>query len=83
MKRAIITGGTGAIGTALIRKLISCNVEILVLVRKDSKRNINIPKHPLIETKICDLNQLKELQNDTKNKYVCRFKGGNREKDND
>ena len=30
MKRAIITGATGAVGTALINELISHNVEVLV-----------------------------------------------------
>ena len=34
MKKAIVTGATGAVGTALVNKLISKGVETLVLVRK-------------------------------------------------
>lgn len=37
MKRAVITGATGAVGTALLQELIENNVEILVLCREGSK----------------------------------------------
>ena len=47
MKRVIITGATGAIGTALVRKLIDKKIEVLVFLRVDSQRNQNIPCHPL------------------------------------
>lgn len=65
MTRVIITGATGTIGTALIRELISSGVEILVLTRKESKRNARIMKHPLISVKYCALEELCEIQNDT------------------
>lgn len=39
MKRAIVTGATGAIGMALIQLLIDKNIEVLVITRPDSKRN--------------------------------------------
>ena len=39
MKKAIVTGATGAVGTALVNKLISENVETLVLVRKGGRVN--------------------------------------------
>ena len=69
MKRAIISGATGAIGTALIKILVSNNVEVLVLCREESKRNNNILKHPLVERKYCSLAELKYLQNDTEKTY--------------
>lgn len=69
MKRAVMTGATGAIGTALIRELVSCGTEILVLVRKKSMRIRNIPENPLITIKYCDLDVLGNIENDTGKKY--------------
>ena len=37
MKRAIVTGATGAVGTALIRELINSSIETLVFCREGSK----------------------------------------------
>lgn len=69
MKRAIITGATGSVGTALIKELVSNGVEVLVLCREGSKRNDNILKHPLVEKKYCSLDELEHLENDTGKKY--------------
>ena len=69
MKRAIITGATGAIGTALVQELISQNIEVLVLCRENSKRNDRIPEHPLVEKCFCDLQELNQLENLTGKTY--------------
>ena len=69
MKRAIITGATGAIGTALIRELLSNGIEILVFCREGSKRNVRIPEHELVTRKYCALNELANVQNDTGKSY--------------
>lgn len=69
MKRAIISGATGAVGTALIKELISSNVEVLVLCRKDSKRNHNVPCHPLVEIKFCSLDEMASMENTTGKNY--------------
>ncbi len=69
MKRAIITGATGAIGTALIDELIKNNIEVLVLCRSNSKRIGVIPKHPLVTLKNCNLSDLKVLENETNKAY--------------
>lgn len=45
--RAIITGATGAVGTALINELIDYGVEILVFCREGSMRNSLIPNPSL------------------------------------
>lgn len=83
----IITGATGAIGTALINELILKDIEILVLTRKDSKRNNVIPIHKNIKIKYCSLEQYKELRNDTGKKYDVFFHfawmGTNGDKRND
>lgn len=69
MKRAIITGATGTIGTALINELLNHDIEVLVFCRADSKRKDKIPKNPLISIKYCDLSQLANMENDTGKEY--------------
>lgn len=67
--RVIISGSTGALGMALIEKLINENVEVLVLCRKDSKRTGQIPTHPLISRAYCDLSDFENYQNVTGKSY--------------
>ena len=69
MKRAIITGATGAVGTALIQELIENQIEVLVFCREGSVRNIQIPEHPLVTKKYCSLSELASVENDTGKDY--------------
>ena len=69
MKKAIITGATGAVGTALVKELISHNVEVLVFCREGSKRNEQIPEHKLVTKRYCSLSELGNVQNDTGKTY--------------
>lgn len=69
MKRVIITGATGAIGTALIAELVQNGVEVLVFAREGSGRNANILKSPLVTVRYCALSDLKAVQNDTGKQY--------------
>ena len=61
MKRAVITGATGAIGTALIRALLDNGVEVLVITRPDSKRNDHIPKVPGVKVIFANLSDFASL----------------------
>lgn len=69
MRRAIVTGATGAVGTALIRELAASGIETLVFCREGSHRNQQIPKHPLVTLKYCSLEQLASVENDTGKQY--------------
>lgn len=62
MKKAVITGATGVIGTALIRELIRNNVQVLVICRECSKRTDRIPEHPLVEKCFCSLDAFQNLR---------------------
>ena len=73
IKRAVITGGTGAIGTALIEELIKNNIEVLVLCRKGSSRNQNIPEHSLVTKRFCDLDQLESFELGETKEYDAFF----------
>ncbi|MBQ6794528.1 MAG: NAD(P)-dependent oxidoreductase [Clostridia bacterium] len=69
MKRAVISGATGAIGTALVNELIKQNIEVLVICREGSERNENIPQSELVTRKYCDLKDFAMLENDTGKEY--------------
>lgn len=73
MKRAILTGATGAVGTALIKELIKNEIEVLVLCREGSIRNHCIPSHPLVTKEYCDISQLSSVQNDTGKEWDVFF----------
>ncbi len=67
MKSAIITGGTGALGTALINELVNNNIKVLVLCRKNSSREDNIISHYLVTKDFCNLDELADYE--VNNKY--------------
>ena len=54
-KRIVITGPTGAIGMALIKKCIEQQVAVLAICHKGSKRINNIPQDPLVDVLELDL----------------------------
>ncbi|KAA5634772.1 NAD-dependent epimerase/dehydratase family protein, partial [Pseudomonas aeruginosa] len=72
MKKAIVTGATGAVGTALVNKLISEGVETLVLVRKGGRVN-KIPSNPLVKIAYCSLDEMADFQNENDKKYDAFF----------
>lgn len=61
MKKAIISGPTGAIGMALIRKLLQEEVQILAVVHRGSSRIRRMPKHPKLQIVEADLNEYSNL----------------------
>ena len=61
MKRIVITGPTGAIGMALIEQMVSSGVEVLALVRKESRRSARIPNHKLVQVAECSLEEMKNI----------------------
>lgn len=69
MKRAVITGATGAVGTALIQELVNNEVEVLVFCHKGSRRISQLPQSQLVSIKYCDLNELSQIKNDTGKTY--------------
>lgn len=61
MKKAVVTGATGAVGTALLNKLTDEGVQALVLVRREGRLD-KIPKNPLIKTVYCSLDEMADYQ---------------------
>ncbi len=73
IKNVIISGATGAIGTALISLCIRRDINVLVLTRADSKRNDRIPNDSHIKVIVCDYENLDEVVNDSGIEWDCFF----------
>ena len=61
MENVVMTGPTGAIGTALIEKLIAEGVQVFAICRPNSKRIKNLPRNPLLNILECDISNLKQI----------------------
>ncbi len=60
LKKAVMTGGSGGVGMALIKKLLSEGVEILLFQRRESPRARRLPEHPLLHVEYCPMAGLNE-----------------------
>ncbi|MCR5235089.1 MAG: NAD-dependent epimerase/dehydratase family protein, partial [Lachnospiraceae bacterium] len=61
MKTVAISGCTGAIGTALIKKCIKEGIKVIAYVRPDSPRRDCIPKHELVKISDYDLKDFAKM----------------------
>lgn len=61
MNKVIITGATGVIGIALIKRLIEENIEVTVVCHRSSNRKKCIPDSKYVKVVECDLNELQNL----------------------
>ncbi len=61
LKKAVITGPTGAIGTALIRRMTEQDVQVYAVVRPDSRRIAAIPEDPHVHVVKLDVSELERL----------------------
>lgn len=59
--RAVVTGPTGAIGTALCRNLAQNGITVYAVCRPGSARTASVPHHENIHTVACDIAQLEKL----------------------
>lgn len=55
MKRVVITGPTGTIGMALIKKCIEKNIQVLAIVNPNSVRKEQVLCHPQVKCIECDI----------------------------
>ena len=56
MKKVVVTGATGMIGVTLINQLLSENIQVLAIIRENSKRRGNLKEHKnlkIVECKKC------------------------------
>lgn len=62
ISRAVVTGPTGAIGTALCMELAKNGVHVYAVCRPDSHRANAVPNHENITVLHCDVSQLHRLE---------------------
>lgn len=58
---AVITGPTGAIGTALCQRLLDAGLTVYAVCRPGSTRVAGLPRHPRLHRVDCDANMLDTL----------------------
>ena len=61
IKKAVITGPTGAVGVALINELTAHNIEVIAVCRRGSKRIGAIPRDSKVRIAECNLDELWSL----------------------
>ena len=61
MKKAIVTGPTGAIGIALIQELLEQGVKVTAVCHRDSERISRIPESDMVQIEECNLDELYSL----------------------
>lgn len=69
MKKVIVTGPTGVIGTALVRELMEKDMEITAVCRHGSQRLCNLPVSNSVKVVECDLKDMSMLPMILKNDY--------------
>lgn len=69
MKKAIITGPTGAVGVSLIEELISNGIKVTAVCRPNSKRISAVPAHELVDIVECDVSNYHSLANTLDSDY--------------
>ena len=60
MNKVIVTGANGFVGSAVVKYLVSQNIEVLALCR--ANRDSNIPRSPLVKISYMELSNIKELK---------------------
>jgi nucleoside-diphosphate-sugar epimerase len=71
MKKIVITGATGMIGSALVRQALERGIEVLCIIRKDTNRFDNIPKSERVRVVFAGLPEYASL--DLSEKYDVFF----------
>lgn len=62
IKSAVVTGPTGAIGTALCMELAASGIKVYAVCRPGTSRAAAVPKHENIEIVYCDVADLQNLE---------------------
>ena len=58
INRVVVTGATGMIAVALIKRLIQDNINVYAVTRPDSRNQSRLPKSDLINIIECDLSEI-------------------------
>ncbi len=73
IKKAVVTGATGMIGVTLIQYLLEQGIEVLAIIRENSSRKHQLPKHSSLTVMECNIDNYKQLSNNIKGTYDAMF----------
>ena len=73
MKKAIVTGATGAIGIALVKVLLEQNIEVLAIVNPASSRIERLPQHKHLQILRHSIHEIAKIEEDTIGNYDAMF----------
>ena len=62
MEKVIVTGATGMVGATMIEQMLADGVKVTAVVRPNSKKINNLPKHPNVTCVECDIDKLPSLK---------------------
>lgn len=62
INKIIVTGATGAVGSAVVRRALTKNIEVTCIVHQGSKRLVNLPKDKRLSIVECNLSDYINLQ---------------------
>lgn len=61
MKKIIVTGATGCVGSAIVRRALAQEMEVTCIVHKESKRLSNLPKEEKVKIVECNSSDYNSL----------------------
>ncbi len=61
MKRAIVTGATGFVGSAVCRELVDQGMDVIAVVRKNDERSKLLKEYGVMDIVVCDLSEYVSL----------------------
>lgn len=62
MEKVIVTGATGMVGATMIEQMLADDVKVTAIVRPNSKKINNLPKHPNVTCVECSIDELSTLK---------------------
>ena len=62
MKNIIVTGATGCMGSAVVRRALANDINVTCIVHNGSKRLSNLPKDERIKIVECNLSDYNDLE---------------------
>ncbi|WP_296323054.1 NAD-dependent epimerase/dehydratase family protein [Treponema sp. UBA3813] len=75
MKKLILTGATGMIGSAIVHEALKQDYDITCIVRKNSSRIKNIPQDSRVHIIDADISEYKNLELKKNTTYSCTSHG--------
>ena len=61
MKKAIVTGANGFVGSHLVKELLSHDIEVIAVIRREESASQSLPPHSKLKKVVCPLEEIANL----------------------